>query len=222
VKRKNRLLVLFLLVAHLGWAQTNDARLWLKATAEKKINRKFSVHVEACSRIGENMSRLETYYVAAGGAYKPKKWISLGFQYRHSGKREINPYFNQRDRVSFDLGFKKKFLKRIVFEPRLRYQRQYTALNTSEKGYIPSNYIRGKAQISLDLDKRYEPYVSSELYYQIKYDKSEPNRVRYAAGVAYALNKHHKIYMYLVHQREFNEPEPVRSYIIGFSYKFTF
>lgn len=222
VRGRNKLLLLLFLIIRLGLTQTDDARLWLKATVEKKINRKFSANVEACSRIGENMSRLETYYVAVGAEFKPKKWISLGLQYRHSGKREISPYFNPRDRVSFDLGLRKKFLKRIVFEPRFRCQRQYTALQTSEKGYIPSDYFRCKAEVSLDLDKRYAPYVSSELYYQVKYDKSEANRVRYTAGVAYGLNKHHKVYIYLVHQREFNEPDPVRSHIMGFSYKFTF
>lgn len=142
--------------------------------------------------------------------------------YRHSQKREIEPYFNPRNRINFDLTFKKKFFRRLILEPRLRYQNQYTSYYTSEKGTIPKHYTRFRLQAAWDLNKRYEPYISAELYYHMKYERERFNRVRYIAGVSYEIDKHHKISIYYMLQREFNRIDPERGYITGLSYKFTF
>lgn len=220
-KSKNYILLLIMSTCA-ALAQVDDAKLWLKATVEKKITPKLSATAVVSTRFGENVSQLETYYFSVGASYRLKKWMKLGVMYRHSQKREIEPYFIPRNRFNVDLSFKKKFFKRLVLEPRLRYQNQYTAYYTSEKGSIPNHYARLRTQASWDLNQKYEPYVSAELYYHLKYQQEMFNRVRYALGISYEINKHHKINIYYMHQREFNKADPERGYVTGLSYKFTF
>lgn len=220
-KNKNYILLLIVLTCAVH-AQVNDAKLWLKATVEKKITPKLSATAVAATRFGENVSQLQTYYFSAGASYKLKKWMKLGVMYRHSQKRNDESFFIPRNRINVDLTFKKKFFKKLILEPRLRYQNQYSSYYTSEKGTIPNHYARARMQASWDLDKKYEPYISAELYYHMKYQQEMFNRVRYVAGVSYEIDKHHKISIYYMHQREFNKENPERGYITGLSYKFTF
>ena len=205
-----------------SWAQEEDARLWLQASVEKKIIPKGSVELIAGLRRGENYSRTDSYYYQLGFEYKLFKFLQAGILYRYSDKREYEPNFFHRDRWGGWLQFRKKFSKALVFDYRVFYQRQYTDMNRSEKGFIPSNYVRNKIRLQLDRKKRYKPYISAELFYQIKYNKSEFNRARLALGVAYELDKHHKITPSYMFQKEINEPDPVTSYIIGIEYKYSF
>lgn len=217
----NRFIVLVLTFCGLAvFAQQNDARLWLKAGVEKKLNRKLNLQIDACTRVGENMSRLESYYVAVGLEYKVLKKLKLGAALRHSGKREISPYYDERNRISLWLAYKRKIYKNWGLAYRPMYQQQYTNMLTSEDGYIPSKYLRNKVSVYYDLHKKYTPYVTCELFYQSKYFKGEFNRVRYETGIDYEFNRKHKINVFYLLQREFNEPNPIRSYIIGLGYKF--
>jgi long-subunit fatty acid transport protein len=203
-------------------AQEEDARLWLQASVEKKIIPKVSVELVFGLRRAENYSRTESYYTQLGFEYKLFKFLHAGVIYRHSDKREYKPNFHHRDRGGAWVQFRKKIYKGLSVDYRIFYQRQYTDMNRSEKGFIPSNYIRNKIKLQLDRKKRYKPYVSTELFYQIKYNKSEFNRVRFSAGVAYELNKYHQVTPSYMIQKEINEPNPVTSYVIGLDYKYSF
>ncbi|HTF81867.1 MAG TPA: DUF2490 domain-containing protein, partial [Cytophagales bacterium] len=149
-------------------------------------------------------------------------WLGLGLGYRYSGRKNTEGYFENRNRFNVDLELKRKFFGMLVLQPRVRYQRQYTALQTSEMGMVPRDFLRYKLVASLDLDRKYEPYLSAELYYQMQYDEKEFNRVRYEIGTHYKFNKHHRITLFFLHQRAFNEPDPMRQYITGLAYKYTF
>jgi hypothetical protein len=223
IKYIKRALILWLFYnSFTAISQQDDARLWLKAGIEKKFSQKLSLELEACTRIGENYSRMESYFGSLGLNYKIRKHFKCGVAYRHSAKREITPFFFERNRGSVWFSYKNKLYKRLYFENRLLYQKQYSAMTTSEKGYLPSNYLRNKLELLLNLKKKYSPYVATELYYQVKYQKSEINRVRYTLGCNYNFDKHHKISIYYMIQREINEPDPVRSYITALEYKYTF
>lgn len=217
-----RIPILCLVTTLCSWAQEQDARLWLQCAVEKKVIPKGSVELVAGLRRGENYSRTDSYYYQLSFEYKFFKFLQAGILYRYSDKREFEPRYFHRDRVGVWLQFRKKINKVLVIDYRVFYQRQYTDMNRSEKGFIPSNYIRNKIKIQLDLKKRYKPFVASEIFYQIKYNKSEFNRVRVSAGIAYELNKYHKITPSYMFQKEINEPEPVTSHIIGIEYKYSF
>ncbi|HTF80580.1 MAG TPA: DUF2490 domain-containing protein, partial [Cytophagales bacterium] len=73
--------MLFILV-QLAYAQVNDARLWLKGSVEKKLSQRASISGEVSTRIGENISRLQTYYAELSADYKVYKWLGLGLGYR--------------------------------------------------------------------------------------------------------------------------------------------
>lgn len=202
-------------------AQINDARIWLKASVEKKISRKWSAEFASSIRIDENYSRIHAYFGDLGITHKFNKHLFLGGGIRHSTNRRTSGRFERRERIYLDLTYRYKIQKKYILQGRVRYQRQYTDVWRSEGWDNQSDYLRGKFQLAFDLDKKYRPYLGSEIFYQIKFNKNEFNRVRYEAGIEYEVNKYHSFDLYYLIQREFNEPNPTRSYIIGIGYKLT-
>lgn len=200
-------------------AQTEDARAWGKLSVEKKLSRHYSLEVSGGFRIGQNYSRLETYYLDAGINYRLNKHWSCELHYRYSERRLKTDLFDTRNRGYFGVEYKTKWWDVLITKFYVRYQRQYTNLFTSEDGLNPSDYIRSRFTVKYDLNKRYMPYVSTELFYQMKYNKSEFNRVRYEAGISYKINKRHSFDAFCMLQREFNEPNPAHSFITGLYYK---
>ena len=211
--------IVSLLVSVLSSAQTDDSRIWNKLSVEKKLKRHYSLEVAAGIRIGQNYSRLETYYLDAGINYQLNKHWSCELHYRYSERRLKTDLFDTRNRGYFGVEYKTKWWDVVVAKFYVRYQRQYTNMFTSEEGFNASDYIRSRYTLKFDLNKKYTPYVSGELFYQMKYYKSEFNRVRYEAGISYKINKHHSFDAFYMIQREFNEPNPAHSYIVGLYYK---
>jgi len=212
------LVTLLLLLSFSGQAQTNDARLWSRFTLEKNLSKHFALEGNVGVRIGQNYTSMEIYYFSLGGKYKLNKHWSCDFFYRYSGKRMISDRFEIRNRVQFCLMYKTKVANFMTTKFYLQYQKQYVDLYRSEEGKIAHDYLRGKFTFTFETHKKYKPYISSELFYQLKYDKNEFNRVRYEAGIKYEINKHHSYELFYMMQREFNEPNPTRSYIIGIYY----
>ena len=70
--------------------------------------------------------------------------------------------------------------------------------------------------VKLDLEKKYTPYISAELFTDVKARLN--NKVRYAMGVNYRINKLHELGFYFMHQREFNVEDPYFDYIWGVNY----
>lgn len=199
-----------------------DARLWTKVGAKKKVTQRFDIEVENCLRIGENYSRINSYYLQLGGEYEFKKGIKIGAAYRHSHRRKSSPEYHSRSRMSLWLEFDKKIGRNFSIRYRPMLSRQYTDFSTSENGHLPTEYFRNKLEIQYKTSKKINPFISVELYYRYKYNFKNFNRIRYAIGIDYFLNKHHKTTLSYQIQKRMNEPFPYTAYITSLEYCFIF
>lgn len=201
-----------------GQAQINDFRLWNRVTLEKKWSRHWSSEVLFGTRIGQNISALEIFYIEGGMNYTYNKHWSGELHYRYSSKTDFTERFETRHRLQIKVSYDTKW-KKWVTKYYLQFQKQYTDIQRTEDWMAPGNYLRGQFTLSYDTDRRWKPYAAVELFYQIKYDRNEFNRVRYEFGVKYKINQHHLIQPFYMLQREFNESNPIRSFIVGLNYK---
>lgn len=212
------ILFLFVITQLNCFAQVNDAGLWLTLSAEKKVSQKFSIQLTECLRLNENFSELGTSYTEIGANYKIVKGLSIGGAYRFSQKRRVDDFYSQRHRYNIDLGYKLK-VKNISLQFRERFQSQYKDIGRSETGLVPSNYFRSKLTVKYDLNKKYTPFISAELFYNIG---NAIDNMRYRAGFDYEFNKYSTLSLYYMIDKEMNVKNPWTSYVIGLSYTYSF
>lgn len=208
-------------IAHGGFAQRNDAGLWLSLELEKLLTKRLSLEFNHTERIAQNITRWDLAYSDIGLAYKFSKHIAASANYRYINK--FNPEYGMDNRHRFyvDLILKKK-LKPLEFSWRQRFQNQMEDVFTSEEGRIPHYYTRSKLAIKYDLNK-FTPCIASELYIKlISGEQPLPNRYRLFGGCNYAINKTNDIEVYYLFDRRFNQKDPLTNYVIGLSYKHTF
>lgn len=199
-------------------AQVNDAGLWLNINVEKKITQQFSAQFTQGIRLNENFSELGTSFSEIGMSYKIIKPLTVGALYRYSKKRKVDDFYSTSHRYGFNVNYKLK-IKSFKINFREQFQSEYKDLGTREMSYIPKKHFRSKISISYDLEKKYSPFVSYELFYKIG---DYIDNVRYKAGIDYEFNKLHTVNAYYMIDKEKNVKNPWTSYIFGFGYNFTF
>lgn len=199
-------------------AQVNDAGLWLNVNVEKKITQKFSAQFTHSLRYYENISELSTSFSEIGLSYKIIKPLTVAGFYRFSNKKRVDDFYSTSHRYSFYLSYKLK-VKQVKINFREQFQSRYKDIETSATGGIPKNHLRSKMALSYDLEKKYTPYVSAELFYEIG---EYIDNVRYKAGVEYEWNKFNTVNLYYMIDKEMNVKNPWTNYVIGLGYNFTF
>lgn len=199
-------------------AQVNDAGLWLNVNVEKKITQKFSTQFTHSLRFYENISELGTSFSEIGLSYKIIKPITVGGFYRFSQNKRVDDFYSNSHRYSFYLSYKLK-VKQVKINFREQFQSRYKDIETSATGGIPKNHLRSKIALSYNLEKKYTPYVSAELFYEIG---EYIDNVRYKAGVEYEWNKFNIFNLYYMIDKEMNVKNPWTNYVIGLGYNFTF
>ena len=212
----------FFFSTHPGTAQVNDAGLWTSVNVEKKIISRLTVSLTEELRFNENISELGTAFTEIGADYKFNKFVSFGASYRFIQKRRVDDFYSLRHRYNMDLSLKYK-IKKIGITLRERFQTQYSDVNTSENGKVPERYLRNKLTLKYDLDKKYMPFISAELFYQLSNPRgNEFDNVRYAAGFDYEINKRMSASLFYIINKEFNVNDPWTEYIIGTGFTFSF
>jgi hypothetical protein len=216
----NKLITCFLLLAFsfATKAQVNDAGLWLNLSAEKKITQKFSTQLTQSFRLNENFSELGTSFSEIGVNYKIQKRLSVGAAYRFSQKRRVDDFYSMRHRYNIDISYKLK-IKKINITLRERFQSRYKDYGTSEKGNVPKNYFRSKITMRYNLNKKYTPFISGELFYQLA---EQIDNLRFKAGFDYEFNKFSSLNLYYMVDKEINVKNPWTNYVIGLGYNYSF
>ncbi len=214
-------LLLFLVLTKVSNAQTNDAGLWLSGAIEKKFTQRVYMEGKVALRFKDNVSSLASFYGDLGVGYKLMKGLKIEAHYRYSEKTKQDKNNDERQRYYADLTYKLKTGTPIKISFRLRLQKQYANLLTSDKGAIPKNAIRLAAKVAYGY-KKYEPFVSAELYYLFDQPENYFKRIRYKAGVEYELNKRNSFTVYYMIQKQLNKIDPLRSFVVGLSYNYTF
>jgi hypothetical protein len=197
----------------------NDFGIWGSVAISHQLTRTLSISLLEELRMNRNASTIDSYFTDLGLEYQMNSW-RLGINYRHSTKNELE-YYGVRNRFYFDVAFKHKFKKTTV-TLRQRFQEQFTEYFTSEEGKIPEWYSRTKVQAKLDLNKKYSPYVSFEIYYLIDNIDEIDNlfdRVRCETGFTYEFNRKHQYNLFYLVQQDLTENS--FEFIVGIGYQFT-
>ena len=166
------------------------------------------------------MTELGTWISEAGLEYKFSKYLNASVNYRFTQKRQLNNLYSPRHRFFVDVKAEKKF-KPVIFQFRTRFQEEYADIGRAEDGGFAGFYSRNKFSFKLDLDKKWQPYLSFELFSPLRHEKPFLfDDIRYSAGVEYSVSKHHKLDLYYMIQREMNVNNPVTDFIGGIGYQF--
>ncbi|MCC7301351.1 MAG: DUF2490 domain-containing protein [Bacteroidia bacterium] len=197
-------------------AQVKDAGLWVAGTAEYNFSLELSAELTEELRFNENISELGTHFTDMGVSYKLLKGlVRPSFHYRFVHKRRVDDTYSKRHRWYFDLALRKK-AGPFDLSIRSRYQSQYTDVFVSEDGVVPDLTWRNKITVRFDTEKKLVPYISAELFTNIRNRINE--NVRFSAGLGYKLNNMHEFGAFFMHQREFNVTNPYWDYIWGLNY----
>jgi outer membrane protein assembly factor BamA len=204
-----------MLTAMAGFAQTKDAMLWLNVTLEKKITKDFSLSVAEELRFSDNITELGAYFTDLGLNYKFDKHWRMSANYRFTNRQRLDDSYSKRHRYYFDLSYRNKFKPfSLIF--RTRFQSQYTDVNSSATGHVPEYYWRNKLSLKYELEKKYTPYISLEMFLPVLTPQlSQPDGMRYTAGMEYAINKHATLDLYYMIQRAYNVNNPETDFVIG-------
>jgi len=203
-------------------AQVNDACLWTSMNIEKKITSKFSATLTEELRFNENISELGTAFTELGASYKFYNFFSLGLSYRYIQNKNQDDSYSIRHRYNIDLAFKYKG-KKVIASLRERVQTQYTDVNTSEDGKVPVRYLRSKLMLKYDLEKKYTPFISCELFLQLSNPEgNEIDKERFAAGFSYEFSKYTAVDLFYMINKEIHVNDPLTEYITGVEFNYTF
>jgi hypothetical protein len=181
-------------------AQIDDIGLWTGATLQKQITRKLEGSLEEQLRFNHDVTTINLLLTDAGVGYSFNKHFKAAFHYRFINSNQEN-YYSKRHRLYIDLSYKQK-VQKFSFVLRERIQDQYSNINSSETGKVPVWTLRSKLTAKIDIDKKYSPYVSCEVYYLLD-DAKQRNgitRYRYEAGFDYQFNRIHSINPFVLYQ----------------------
>ena len=217
--------IFFMLPNKLCLAQTPpDAGMWNTFSIEKGITKKFSISMDEEVRLRENFSRLNLLYTNLGINFKAMKGSKASLTYRFIEKYDEDDMFSFRNRLMLDLSYKYR-INKISLAYRSRLQAECKKYFSSKNGKNPEWFWRHKFEIKYNTD-RYEPYIGTELRYQIR-DPRNPDtdlgfhRIRIFAGLDYNITRKQSAGIYYLIQREFSVDDPQNLYILGLEYSIT-
>lgn len=228
-------------------AQGDDFGMWYEASAQKKINDKWSADVDVEFRTRNDAKTADRWSLGVGGEYKVTKWLkaSAGYTLLYDNNREKltynddgaynnwrPSYWGVRHRVnvaltgSMDIG-------RWTLSLRERWQYTYRPEKTTERYDFDNrcwedktvkskgrNVLRSRLKVDYNIRKcKVDPYADVELF-----NAWDVQKVRYSIGADWKVAKGHTVglaYSYQ-HATDDDEDGDADSHIIGVSYKFKF
>lgn len=202
-------LLIFLSWCNFITGQTKDAELWTGIEISKRITKKITVKLEEQVRINDNISSVKSVFADLGVSYRFNKNFKISGNYRFVNRGSNTGVYWVAHRFYADFRYTYK-AKPLIFIYRNRF---YTENGHGEDGSSRENYERNKLELKFDLDKKFSPFIASELYYFL--DKSELRKIRYTAGVDFDLKNRNEFSLFYRIQREINVKTPDYSYIIG-------
>ena len=205
-----RNLTLLLLIFNLGaFSQIyyNDAQLWFNLYLEKKITKKFLIHLNQQDRFENNISQYRLGYADVGITYRFTKQFKILVDYVFTEKKRNTDYFRTVHQGYAALVFKKD-IRRWRFSYRNMLQVQYNEPMTSKSGYIPYWYDRNKFTIRYEASKRFLFYTAEELYCPLNNPRPVYlDRSRTFIGMFYNITKTNQLELYFMFQSLLNKQD---------------
>lgn len=235
--------ITLILLAMLPIAATaqDDLGLNLSLEAQKKIDKNWSVGLEAEYRNRDNLKTNDRWSAGIGVSYKVAKWLkaSAGYKYLYDHNEKVNSsgkkyadYWGDRHRFQVSLTASQR-AGDFKFSLRERWQYTYRPEQTVQRYYVSTggeadeHTYRGKgknvlrSRLQLEYDKKdfwLTPYISAEFYNAWALQKT-----RYTVGVDWNISKQHTLGAFYRYQavNDSDDDEPDR-HMIGITYKFKF
>jgi len=204
-------------------AQDQDFELWNEISLKKEINKNFGIVGSFQLRLDQNATTVKSYFPEIGIYYNINKYLRINFDYRYTMLHKGNNSYLPKNRYNLGLRFRKK-VKPFVFKYKLEYQYgldnflSREIFNTDQG----STYLRNKITIDYQLNKKWTPFVASEIFYHIKKLQSQFDIYRIAFGLDYEFNKRNEITCAYLIEKEFNVYKPQSVYVLKIKYAYTF
>ena len=237
-----------ILTAALPATAQSEGGLLLSAEAEKKIDKKLSVSLEADMRTRNNFKTMDRWSLDLGASYKLTKWLKADAGYvllNQNNHEKINyktsgaydnwrpSYWGLKHRVyasltgSYKIGDIKLSLRerwQYTYRPSKNVQRWDFDDETWEdkvRSGKGKNQLRSRFEIAYDKKRAlFTPYASVELYNSWGIEK-----VRYTVGTDIRLNKQHSLTAFYrfqdIRNADADDYDPDMHYL-GIGYKFKF
>jgi hypothetical protein len=215
--RKAFLLISFLLALYILQAQeeVQDIQFWSSVQFNVDLPKRFSASVQYQIRLDNNISSIKGSYLSVGVGYEIiKKYLSGEVDYRYVASTK-----NDRHRFGFGLTGKYKTGK-VGFSNRLLYQREHEYFNAAyEGGHEPTNYLRNRFQVKVDLPKRFDVYASIEPFVRFSNKFNDVDRIRTITGVDWEFVKNHSFSLFYLFQADVNVKNPGMGHVFGLNYE---
>lgn len=201
----------------------DDAAIWLNLHFEKEVVKKLSVSLDFKNRINNNVTDYGLGYVDLGVNYSIFKFLKVQLDYVYGKSRNLNGTYSDIHRGAFSLFLKYKW-RDFTVTYRNMVQMRFKNIYTSENGTVPTYYERNKLTVKYDINKRFETYVSEELYLPFDQTRNKGlSRSRSTIGLIYNITKKINIEAFFIYQHElnaFNRTNRDFIYGIGYSHEF--
>jgi long-subunit fatty acid transport protein len=227
----------------------SEAGLLVEAGAEKKLNKQWSLSLDADLRTRNNLRTMDRWSVGFGAEYKPAKYLKLGAGYTllNSNDREDISYHSDgsynnwrpsywglKHRFNVSATGTYKFQNNLRISLRERWQYTYRPEQTVDRWDFDNacwqdkvrsgkgkNQLRSRLQIEYDKKRALvTPYANVELYNSWAVEK-----IRYTVGADFDLTKQHRLGIFYrfqdMRQVDADDYDPDMHYI-GIGYKFKF
>ncbi len=192
----------------------HDAGLWTGVQLNLDLPRNFSFSTQYQLRLDNDLYRVRGSYFSGSLQYDIiKKYLSAEVEYRYKTSR-----WGDQHRFGIGLTAKYKY-KKVSFSLRSVYQRGHEYFNSSyESGHEPTNYLRHRLQVKLDLKKRFELFASVEPYVRFSNKYNGIDRFRSIAGVGWEFVKTHHLQLFYLNQFSIGRKNPAMQHNTGISY----
>lgn len=175
-------------------AQTDDTGLWMGASVEKKLSKKWSIEAEGEYRLMDDMQTTDRFSIGLSTSYKIMRWLKAdaGYDYLHSrepgeytgsGNYYKSAYWCPRHRVHASLAATAKLTKNLRLSLRERWvytyrpsfdrnrinvdehSAQYGIITAKEEDGKCKNALRSRLLLDYKIKKSgFTPFVSLEAY----------------------------------------------------------
>lgn len=205
---------------------TKDFGSWNTFSVEYKASDKVNLVFDQEVRFNENLTRLNQFFTEFGAELKLPGKIKTSLTFRTTQRLQPENYFSYRHRLTWDINVKKN-IHAFTFLYRHRLQCGLRNYYSSPLGKIPSLYERHKLQIKYEVNKRIEPYFSTEIRFQLKdprnmFHNNEFNWIRFKFGSDFKLSSNKSVGLYYLIQNELDIIDQQDIYVIGLEYSLKF
>jgi hypothetical protein len=213
------LLLLFSLKTSIKAQEIDDAQLWLNTTIEKRLPKKQKLQLSFATRFANNISwrNYQLIQINYQKQFLPGFKYALGLRVY---QQEQLDYTRSKVRLMAELSYVKK-IKGFDLSNRLRYQWDRSLIYNYETALIPAHKWRYRLELSYRKLKPFEPFVSGEIWYDLRSQYRKLNNFRTRLGINYKLDKRNAFTIAGIYDKPFNRLNGItNAYILQCSYRY--